>query len=62
MKNEKLKNLVGIIETSNRSNVSDIEIMEANQAMMVRGGAVAACSGCDNLGSIKPPPTKRPVG
>jgi hypothetical protein len=64
MKNEKLNKMLQQVETGNKHKISGIEVLEATQSMLVRGGIVDACPQCDNIGGIKPPPippTKKPL-
>lgn len=59
MKNESLKKLISDeILKMNSESKEQIEILTQAQAAMINGGNVAACSGCDGTGGIRPPITK----
>lgn len=57
--------MLDLIETSNSAKLTEFEILEANQAMKIKGGVLDGCSGCDGTGGVKPPatppPTKKPL-
>ena len=60
MKNEKLRTMLQQVETNNRHQVNGLEVLEATQSMLVRGGIVDSCPNCDGTGGIVPPPTRPP--
>lgn len=62
MKSKKLKDMLKIVETDNRQKVSDLEILDASQSKLIRGGLVSRCPICDGVGGIPPPITPPPKG